>query len=480
MRNERNVKDFERKFLECHNKFNTIFKLTSAASKIIREDLTILKVNGALTELLGYSAEEIEGTKILDYACEEHKEHWHNLQIALWSDEVPFFKLEACLYRKDKSLVWVKVTTILFQDEGETFGFTVLDDITGVKHFEESEKRLNMALKHSKMAVWELDLKSRILFRSEGHDEIFGYDDRQKSWNLEDYFPHIWEEDLPNFKAAINSFSEGGVMDTQVRLITQDGTVKWVNFQGKAMTDEAGKPLKMLGVINDITKEKLIERHKDDFISIASHELKTPITTLKTSLQLLDRMNEGLDDKIKSMIVQANKSIDKIVLLVDDLLNASKAYNEQLDLKKTTFNLYKAIEESCEQLGISDSHQVVLEGSEHLEINADAERIERVVINFLNNAVKYAPDSKKLHILIQQNAAMAKVSITDQGPGIAPEKLPLLFDRYYQGDNHEGHYSGLGMGLFISAEIIKKHGGEIGVESKQGRGSSFWFTIPLL
>jgi PAS domain S-box-containing protein len=122
--------DFEKRFRECDAKFNTIFDLTSVSSKIIRSDLTILKVNRAFCELLGYPAEEIAGTKILDHACEAYIAHWHDLQEALWSKRVPFFKLQACLYRKDRSLVWVDVTTILYNDQGETFGFTVLDDIS--------------------------------------------------------------------------------------------------------------------------------------------------------------------------------------------------------------------------------------------------------------------------------------------------------------------------------------------------------------
>jgi PAS domain S-box-containing protein len=478
MQKGNNINSFEQKFWECDDKFNTIFKLTSAASKIIGSDLTILKVNQALADLLGYSAEEIEGTKILDYACEEYKAHWYELQNELWSRKVPFFKLQACLYKKDLSLIWVNVMTILFNDEGETFGFTVLDDITAMKHLEESQRRLDIALKYSKIAIWELNLANNNVFRSESHDELFGYTQRQENWTMESYFPHIWEQDLPRFKAAIRSVAVDTVIDLQMRLITKDGSLKWVNFQGRTETDSEGKPSSILGVINDITRDKLIESHKDDFISIASHELKTPITSLKTSLQLLDRMKQGLAEKHLVMIKQANKSINKIVLLVDDLLNASKSYKEQLELKKTMFNVYQVIKESCEQLGVSASHEITIEGPRDIEILADAERIERVLINLLSNSVKYAPDSKELKIQIQRDSDMVRISVTDHGPGIPPEKIRLLFDRYYQANSHEGNYSGLGLGLYISSEIIKKHGGEINVYSEPSKGTTFWFTLP--
>jgi PAS domain S-box-containing protein len=479
MRKEGDIIDFEKKFLDCDNKFDTIFKLTSAASKIIAPDLTILKVNDALAELLGYSASEIEGTKILEHACEEYKAHWHKLQMELWSKELPFFKLQACLYRKDKTIVWVNVTSILFKDEGENYGFTVLDDVTSLKHVQESERRLNMALKYSNLAVWEFDLGSKAIVRSESHDEMFGYDRRQETWTLDSYIPHVWDEDQARFRAAINAVSEGRKMDQQVRLVTVDGTVKWVNFQAIPEEDTSGRPMKILGTIADITKDKLYERHKDDFISIASHELKTPITSLKAYLQILESMAGGLEDKLKSMLSAANKSMEKITTLVDDLLNASKSNKEHLELRKTKFNLYKAIEECCLRLNFQSSHKIVLDGPQDIEINADAERIERVVINLLTNAIKYGPDSKELHVQIEKDTTMAKVSVTDHGIGIAPEKIPLLFARYYQADSVANHYSGLGLGLFISSEIIKKHGGEIGVNSTQGQGSTFWFTVPI-
>lgn len=185
MREKNEPNDFEKRFHECDAKFNTIFELTSVASKSIRSDLTIVKVNKALCELLGYPPEEIEGTKILDHACEEYIAHWHRLQDELWSKQVPHFKLQACLYRKDQSVVWVDVTTILYNDQGETFGFTVLDDISGLKKHQESEKRLNVALKYSDTAVWELDLETHEVFRSPDHDQIFGYEQRQAHWTLD-------------------------------------------------------------------------------------------------------------------------------------------------------------------------------------------------------------------------------------------------------------------------------------------------------
>jgi PAS domain S-box-containing protein len=472
------LNDFKIRFQECDTKFNTIFNLTSVASKIIRSDLTILKVNKALCELLGYPANEIEGTRILDHACEEYVEHWHNLQEALWSHSLPFFKLKVCLHRKDRSIVWVDVTTMLYNDQGETFGFTVLDDISSSRKYEESEKRLNLALKYSDAAVWELDLENKEVLRSEHHDQIFGYEKNQDHWTLEKYYSHLSEDDLKEFKKAIENLDSEGGIDVQVKLLRDDGTTRWLNIKGKTETNDKGKPVRLTGVITDITKDKAIERHKDDFISIASHELKTPVTSLKASLQLLSKSPDELSHRTNLLITQANKGIDRISLIIDDLLNAGKDYREQLEYRKTDFNLYELAQEICEQFPKSKSQDVNVYGKKDIMIYADSERIGRVLTNLISNAVKYAPGSVEIKVDLHEETEYVKVSVIDKGQGISQEKIPLLFDRYYQAEDHVAQYSGLGLGLFICANIVRKHDGEIGVESKQGEGSTFWFTLP--
>jgi PAS domain S-box-containing protein len=473
-----NLNDFEKRFLECDTKFNTIFDLTSVATKVINSDLKIIKVNRAFSELLGYLPEEIEGRAILELACEEYKVHWQDLQKQLWTKKVPFFKLEACLHKKDGSLVWVGVTTILYKDQQNTYGFTVLEDISGLKKFEESQRRLNLALKYSGTAVWEIDFKTKAVFRSPDHDRIFGYEQRQRDWTLESYYQHILEQDLTAFKTAIDFSSSHSKIDLQLRLKNPDSVLKWVNFKGKFELNDKGEPSRIVGILNDITQDKLIERHKDDFISIASHELKTPVTGLKASLQMLDKIQDELSDRVKVLISQANKGINRISSIIDDLLNAGRNYQDQLALNKTSFNLYLLIQEYADQFSLSKSHHITIKGDDSLLVHADQERIGRVMTNILSNAIKYSPDSPDLEIIFIENEKAVKVSVVDQGPGIKAQIIPLLFDRYYQETRKNGLYSGLGLGLFISATIVRKHGGDIGVDSVVGEGSRFWFTIP--
>lgn len=171
--------------------------------------------------------------------------------------------------------------------------------------------------------------------------------------------------------------------------------------------------------------------------------------------------------------------MNKVTTLVDELLNASRMNEGQLRLKKTRFNLSKAIDDCCLHVTAAGKHRIITEGEKDIEVEADSERVQRVIVNFVNNAVKYAPLSQEILVRVERMPGTVRLSVIDKGPGIAADKVPHVFERFYRTDDEGGQYSGLGLGLYISAEIIKKHGGEIGVESKPGGGSIFWFTLPV-
>ncbi|HEY0899599.1 MAG TPA: HAMP domain-containing sensor histidine kinase, partial [Sphingobacteriaceae bacterium] len=233
------------------------------------------------------------------------------------------------------------------------------------------------------------------------------------------------------------------------------------------------------GITQDITEQKQLQQQKDDFISIASHELKTPITSLKASIQLLERLkNNPTSPMLPNLINQASASLNKVSLLINDLLNASKVMEGQLVLNKTEFVVAELIEDSIFHAKAAGNIDVQIEGDMDVKVFADAHRIDQVIVNFVNNAIKYAPDSKVLRIAIERTEQGAKVSVIDQGAGIPEEKLSHLFNRYYRADEKGQPYSGIGLGLYICSEIIKRHHGKVGVESEVGKGSTFWFIIP--
>jgi signal transduction histidine kinase len=230
----------------------------------------------------------------------------------------------------------------------------------------------------------------------------------------------------------------------------------------------------------DVTKQRELSSQKDDFISIASHELKTPITSLRASLQLLDRLKDVPGSPlVPKLIDQANRSVVKMNTLVEDLLNVGRLNEGQLGLSKSKFKVFDLIDSCCDHVRVAGKHELIFRGDENLMVLADEHRIDQVVLNFVNNAVKYAPDSKEIYLVVEKENDFAKISVVDQGPGIDSNQLANLFDRYYRADYDGAQYSGLGLGLYICAEIIRKHDGEIGVDSVIGQGSTFWFKLPM-
>jgi PAS domain S-box-containing protein len=291
----------------------------------------------------------------------------------------------------------------------------------------------------------------------------------------------IYPEDL---QMALEGFSsifknvDGG--ELQMRIRRSDDIFRWHLIRLMPIKAEKDSIQLWVGTATDIQELRLLQQYKDDFISIASHEIKTPITSLKGSLQMLDRIKDNPPSELSlKLLAQASKSLAKINVLIEDLLNASMANQGQLNISRQKFKLHDLISSCVAELDLN-SHTITIRGDQHTEVLADTIRIEQVLINFVTNALKYAPDSKAISIAIEKEKDHIKVSVTDYGPGIPTEKIKYLFDRYYQVSNAGLLYTGLGLGLYICEEIIKKHSGQIGATSELNHGSTFWFTLPLI
>ena len=235
-----------------------------------------------------------------------------------------------------------------------------------------------------------------------------------------------------------------------------------------------------IGTFMDVTNRRRVLQQKDEFINVASHELKTPVTSLKASIQILERMKDNPNPLMfDKMLTQASKSLDKLNRLIVDLLDSNRISEGQLQLRKVKFKIGDLVADCCAHVRTAGKYSIVAEGDLETLVEADEQQIDQVLVNFVNNAIKYAPDSLKIRVVCENLGAELKVSVVDRGPGVPAKQIPYLFDRYYRADYSGYRFSGLGLGLYICAEIIKKHGGRTGVESEINQGSSFWFTLPL-
>lgn len=227
-------------------------------------------------------------------------------------------------------------------------------------------------------------------------------------------------------------------------------------------------------------KVEALNIKKDEFIGLASHELKTPVTSVSGYLQLLERtLND--DHQSKAFVKKAVQQINKLSALISDLLDVSKINTGKMPFNFTAFDLVALLYDTKEMMQQTNTtHAVLLEcAASHLTIDADKQRIEQVIINLISNAIKYSPNAQ--HICIQCTARNGKVivAVQDFGAGIPDEEQKLIFERFYRVKNVASHVSGLGIGLYICNEIISRHGGKLSVCSKVGAGSTFSFEIPI-
>ncbi|WP_282638228.1 PAS domain S-box protein [Sphingobacterium thalpophilum] len=219
---------------------------------------------------------------------------------------------------------------------------------------------------------------------------------------------------------------------------------------------------------------------KDEFIGLASHELKTPITSLKGFLQLISmRMLEG--DVNRSAIDRALSQANKLSALVGDMLDASKIQTGQLPLIQSPFDLVGMIKDTVEQIQYtSSSHHIAFFSEKTIHrIIGDKRRLEQVIINLVNNAIKYSPEADLVKLFLKEEPGYAVLRVQDFGIGIPEDQRERIFSRFYRASGIDTNISGLGIGLYIAKEIVDKHYGTLSVESELGQGSTFTVKLPV-
>lgn len=251
-------------------------------------------------------------------------------------------------------------------------------------------------------------------------------------------------------------------------------------------TEDLEKKNEELLMLNDRLSEsnkktEMLMKQKDEFLNIASHELKTPITSLKVTVQMLEALTKNTDTPkpIITLASKADNQINKLTALIEDLLDITKIQAGKLQLNKSLFLASAVLQNWIDTANFhDDTHKIIVDAEEDCWVEGDKNRLEQVVVNLLSNAVKYSPNADKVLIKCAKQNDVVKVSVTDFGIGIPKAKLPFVFDRFFRVKDDQT-FSGLGLGLYISSQIIKQHGGIMGVESEEDQGSCFWFTLPL-
>ena len=472
---------------ESEERFRPI--VSDSAVGIARADFNgrLLFVNQKFCDMMGFSSDEILEKTVWDINFNNQIDGTRHRFLRLQEEGVPF-EYEKQLLRKDNTPLWVSINLSAIKDQnGVPYSLTaVVMDINQRKEAEEALQQakdsLQMAQEAANMGSWEMDLvNGRIIYHNLRNDQLMGYGVWQPDWNLTIARQNVIEEDKHLFDEAITQMMSTGRLHMEVRVRWPDGSIHWIYKAGQISYDEYGKPIRAAGIGMDTTNLKMAEQQKEILLGIASHELKTPVTSIKAYAQILqERFVEAEDYHSASLITKLDRQVDKLTELIKDLLDTTRITEGQLLLKQEIFDLNCLIREVAEDLQTGHkSHKIVKKLHPLPTIQADKERLRQVLVNLITNAIKYSPQSNKVIICTESDGKQLIVRVQDYGIGIPQHLQQQVFERFFRATNvRDAATPNLGLGLFISSQIIRQHKGTIWVQSEEGAGATFAFSLP--
>ncbi|WP_312717222.1 CHASE domain-containing protein [Stutzerimonas nitrititolerans] len=351
-----------------------------------------------------------------------------------------------------------------------------------------SEERLSLALKGSNDGLWDLNLAADTFYASPRTWHMLGYQPGELQLSTRLWEQVLVAEDLPRTRAQLaqTMLSRLDQFTSELRFRHKDGRTVPVLVRGYIQRDAQGQPLRISGTSMDLTEHKRIEQMKNDFVSTVSHELRTPLTSISGALGLINGGALGeVPPAMQQMLDIAHRNSQRLGHLINDLLDMEKIAAGKMSFDMHEHSLHQLLEEAlasnqafAAQLGVN----CVLREAVDVQVWVDASRLQQVLGNFLSNAIKYTPEGGEvsLHCSVP-DATHVRISVTDQGPGIAAEFRARVFEKFAQADASDSRQKGgTGLGLAITKEFIERMGGKVGFDTAEGQGTTFWCELPIL
>ncbi|MCD0488813.1 PAS domain S-box protein [Pedobacter sp. MC2016-14] len=463
---------------------NLIREATVGVILLMGPNLIVDVVNDAYAKLIGRSIEDLINKPLFDIIPEAEEAFKKVIEPVMNTGEAAYLYEQAYFVHNDEAKIegLLNLTYQPYREsDGKITGVMVLcQDVTAQvkarQQVEATERRFQFMLNAIPQQVWTATPEGSLNYVNQVVADDFGVNSDvivNTGWSS-----FIHPDDLPSSTLSWNrSLKSGEEYLTEFRLKFADGTYIWHLARAVPLI-ENGEITLWLGTNTNIEAQKENEQRKDEFLSIASHELKTPLTGIKAFNQLMRKSKD--QERTASYIEKSSENIYRLEKLINDLLDVTKINAGKLTYDFQSFNFSEMLRESVESVQLTTStHQLVLDQVDELFITGDRLRLEQVINNFLSNAIKYSPGGKQVIIKSQVDGQGLIVSVKDFGIGIQAQHIQRLFDRYYRIDNTAMRFEGLGLGLFISSEILKRHMGTFWIESQPNEGSTFYFRLPL-
>ncbi|MBK0380593.1 PAS domain-containing protein [Mucilaginibacter segetis] len=468
-------------------------------------DNPIIYCNSAFEKISGYKRRDIIGHNCR-FLQKDDRNQRQRLQLREAIEKGISCVVEIRNYKKDGTLFWNELYMSPIKDEKGNVNYFigVQNDITRRKKAElelrsnnelmerrieertqslkESEDYLASIVQTVRESLIVLDKDFRVLSVNEHFLKVFKVNKEETEGKmLYDLGNRQW--DIPLLRELLENIlpTNNPVEEFEVEHDFPHIGKKLMLLNAHRIELEGQFKDRILLAIEDITDRREIERRKDDFLSIASHELKTPLTTIKGYVQMMQRIiPKDAEEKFRSLLNKTSVYIERLNHLIAELLDVSKIQTGNIELHKEVFDFDKMVHETVEHIqSATKTHQIVVKGSATNSFSGDESNIIQVVNNLLSNAIKYSPDEKEVVVYLSKVSDYLKLSVTDFGMGISMENQKRIFERFYRVGEIQQQFPGMGIGLYVCEQVIKNHGGSLWVESEPGKGSTFSFTLPL-
>jgi two-component system sensor histidine kinase VicK len=375
---------------------------------------------------------------------------------------------------------WIKAQGKVYfnKQQVEHFIGTVID-ITDNRLAEEKSARLVAIIESSDDAIISKTLNGIITSWNKSATRTFGYTEEEMiGESILKLIPPDRQQEEPMILSRLRTGER--VEHFETKRLTKWGTLLDVSLTISPVKDTKGNIIGLSKIARDITEKKYEDERKNDFIAMVSHELKTPLTSMKTYVQvLLARAKKDGDPFTITALTRADVQAQKMTTMIQDFLSLAKLEDSKIALNKDYFEMHPLIEETANDAQyLSTNHQIELKDCQDICLNADRDKIGQVLMNLLTNAIKYSPKGGNIIIGCEKQPGKVKVYVRDEGVGISKEDQKQLFERFYRSKNEKIRtVSGFGIGLYLVSEILRYHNSKIEVESEEGVGSTFYFIL---
>ena len=463
--------------------------IEQSADAIVLNDAqgTITEASPALTRLLGYRRDEIVGRFAGDLIHPDDLERIAALFADCLQHDCPVGPAEYRIQHKDGSWRWVEGTaTNLLADPAVQAVVINVHDVTERKQAAErladSEERFRLLVQHSSDIITILAPDGTVLYQSPSLERVLGYPPAEREGQNIFAAPFVHPDDAAAQHAMLRQALDqpNALVRAEYRLRHKDGRWRWIEAIARNLLHDP----RIGGIIvnsRDITERKDYEQRKDDFISIAAHELRAPLTGVQGFAQVLAQRTAraGRPDLVE-IVSKITQQVSRMNTLVQELLDVSRLQTGNLDFDLQPVALNAVVHDIVEEIQpLAPRHRLVIAEMEPVIVRADALKTAQVLRNLLLNAIKYSPDADRVIVRITHEDRAGRVRIQDFGVGIPVEEQERVFERFGRVQATRCQFPGLGLGLYITKGLVEGQGGTIGVESRPEAGSTFSFTLPL-